>query len=256
MLQVTFLQFPHATHKPNIKLLFPCAITLLWTLTLGSLNLEWKNNPRPFLQGSYKQLLLNLHVLKCKNKRLVKTTATNMYQIKREARSCRETNLTSSCSQVQNARVHLPLFQKSITTIYLHIFLYVITKYTLLPKSRIFIDTIQCKRFLSCCLNVGFITKVPTDISVVSTWVQGEEQTEWEAPMIPSHQIIKMYDLTGALQTSCCFIRKYYLTHMHWSEVPSVCYKRPGIKWLHTIQHVLHDFSEFWFPQHRTACWL
>jgi len=70
-----------------------------------------------------------------------------MYQIKREARSCRKTNLTSSCSQVQNARVHLPLFQKSITTIYLYIFLYVITKYTLLPKSRIFIHTIQCKCF-------------------------------------------------------------------------------------------------------------
>ena len=193
-----FLAIPHTLptnqHKAFISLCplhsYEHSLLVAWT---------WNGkttHDQLFLLGSYKQLLLNLHVLKCKNKRLVKTTATNMYQIKREARSCRETNLTSSCSQVQNARVHLPLCQKSITTIYLHTFLYVITKYTLLPKSRIFVDTIWCKCFLSCCLNVGFITKVSTDISIVSTWVQGEEQTEWEAPMIPSHHFIKMHDLT------------------------------------------------------------
>lgn len=44
--QVTFLQFSHTTHKRNIKLLFPCAHYTPITLTLGSLNLKFKN-PRP-----------------------------------------------------------------------------------------------------------------------------------------------------------------------------------------------------------------
>lgn len=106
-------------------------ITLLLTLTLGSLNLKWKN-PRPTVFVGVVQICAPESArAECKNKRLVKTTATNTYQTKREARSCRKTNLTSSCSQVQDARVHLPLCQKLITNIYLHIFLYFITKYIL-----------------------------------------------------------------------------------------------------------------------------
>lgn len=191
--------------------------TLLLTLTLGSLNLEW-NNPRPTVfVNVVKHVLLNLHMLKCKNKSLVKTTATNTYQIKREARSCRETNLTSSCSQVQNARVHLPLCQKSITTIYLHIFLYFITKYTLLPKSHIFIDTIQCKCFFMLSKfwvhNNKSSNKHQHSVYLGKRRRANRMRTAYDN-LTPLHQDAWS---NRALQNSCCFTLKYWLSHMPWN---------------------------------------